>query len=52
LSSNWLYGTANNVYLDGNGDLVIKPDANGGWTSGRIETRQDKFRHQQPARWR
>jgi hypothetical protein len=35
--------STSNVYLDGNGHLVIKPlkDANGNWTSGRIETVRD-----------
>jgi beta-glucanase (GH16 family) len=34
-----------NVYLDGNGNLVIKPirAANGTWTSGRIETQRTDF---------
>jgi hypothetical protein len=34
-----------NVYLDGNGDLAIKPirDAGGNWTSGRIETTRTDF---------
>jgi beta-glucanase (GH16 family) len=34
-----------NVYLDGSGHLAIKPirDANGNWTSGRIETQQTDF---------
>jgi beta-glucanase (GH16 family) len=59
-SANWLYDTGDsgwgngetedytsstgNIYLDGSGDLVIRPvHANGQWTSGRIETRQDNF---------
>jgi hypothetical protein len=34
-----------NVYQDGNGHLVIKPirDANGNWTSGRVETQSTDF---------
>src|SRR5206468_2630137 len=34
-----------NVYLDGAGDLAIKPirDAAGNWTSGRIETQRTDF---------
>jgi hypothetical protein len=34
-----------NVYQDGNGNLVIKPirDASGHWTSGRIETQRTDF---------
>lgn len=34
-----------NVYQDGNGHLVIKPirNANGSWTSGRIETQRTDF---------
>ena len=34
-----------NVYLDGSGNLVIKPirDAAGNWTSGRVETRRTDF---------
>jgi beta-glucanase (GH16 family) len=34
-----------NVYQDGNGDLVIKPlrDGNGAWTSGRVETQRTDF---------
>ncbi|MEY9893558.1 hypothetical protein ABIA31_007238 [Catenulispora sp. MAP5-51] len=34
-----------NVYLDGNGDLAVKPirDAGGNWTSGRIETTRTDF---------
>ncbi|NUP51368.1 MAG: carbohydrate-binding protein [Catenulispora sp.] len=34
-----------NVYLDGSGDLAIKAirDANGAWTSGRIETQRTDF---------
>ena len=37
-----------NVYLDGNGNLAIKPirASNGTWTSGRIETQRSDF---QPA---
>ncbi len=37
--------STNNVYLDGAGDLAIRPlrDANGYWTSGRIETKQSNF---------
>lgn len=35
----------NNVYLDGNGHLAIKPihHSNGKWTSGRIETQPSNF---------
>jgi hypothetical protein len=34
-----------NVYLDGNGHMVIKPikDASGHWTSGRVETQRTDF---------
>ena len=34
-----------NVYQDGNGNLVIKPirDAAGHWTSGRVETQRTDF---------
>ena len=34
-----------NVYQDGDGHLMIKPirDANGNWTSGRVETRSSTF---------
>jgi beta-glucanase (GH16 family) len=34
-----------NVYQDGNGNLVIKPirDASGHWTSGRVETQRTDF---------
>ncbi|MCO5974807.1 ricin-type beta-trefoil lectin domain protein [Actinoallomurus soli] len=34
-----------NVYQDGNGNLVIKPlrDGNGNWTSGRVETQRTDF---------
>jgi F5/8 type C domain/Ricin-type beta-trefoil lectin domain/Putative Ig domain len=36
--------STNNVYLDGNGHLVIKAIDNGGtWTSGRIESTRDDF---------
>ena len=37
--------STNNVYLDGNGHLAIKPirDASGNWTSGRIETQNTGF---------
>jgi len=37
--------STNNVYLDGSGNLAIKPirDAGGAWTSGRIETRRTDF---------
>jgi beta-glucanase (GH16 family) len=36
--------STNNVYLDGNGHLVIKPIESGGsWTSARIETQRDDF---------
>ncbi|GCE06763.1 glycoside hydrolase family 16 protein [Dictyobacter aurantiacus] len=37
--------STNNVYLDGNGHLAIKPirDSNGNWTSGRIETQDSSF---------
>ena len=37
--------STSNVSLDGNGHLAITPrrDANGNWTSGRIETVQDNF---------
>ena len=36
-----------NVYQDGNGHLVIKAirDANGNWTSGRIETQRSDFQN-------
>jgi beta-glucanase (GH16 family) len=56
---NWLYdigtgwgnkevdhstSSTSNVYLDGDGDLVIKAvDKNGTWTSGRIESTRDDF---------
>ncbi|AYE95848.1 hypothetical protein C0J29_14575 [Mycobacterium paragordonae] len=51
-ASNWGTGeiesmtnSTNNVYLDGNGHLAIKPirDASGNWTSGRIETQRTDF---------
>ncbi|GHO85747.1 glycoside hydrolase family 16 protein [Dictyobacter formicarum] len=59
-TTNWKYDTGtgwgtgeietmtnstNNVYLDGNGHLAIKPirDGNGNWTSGRIETQPSNF---------
>jgi hypothetical protein len=58
-SSNWFYdegtgfgtgeieqmtNSTNNVYLDGNGHLVLKAINNGGtWTSGRIESTRDDF---------
>ena len=58
-ASNWFYdigtgygtgekeqttNSTNNVYLDGNGHLVIKAINNGGtWTSGRIESTRDDF---------
>jgi hypothetical protein len=58
-ASNWFYdigtgygtgeienttNSTNNVYLDGNGDLVLKAIDNGGtWTSGRIESTRDDF---------
>jgi hypothetical protein len=58
-SANWFYdigtgygtgeienttNSTNNVYLDGNGDLVLKAIDNGGtWTSGRIESTRDDF---------
>ncbi len=58
-SSNWFYdigtgygtgeienttSSTNNVYLDGNGHLVLKATSNGGtWTSGRIESARDDF---------
>jgi beta-glucanase (GH16 family) len=37
--------STNNVYTDGKGHLAIKPirDANGNWTSGRIETQRSDF---------
>lgn len=37
--------STSNVSLDGKGDLAITPlrDANGNWTSGRIETKQTSF---------
>jgi Malectin domain/Ricin-type beta-trefoil lectin domain/Putative Ig domain/Glycosyl hydrolases family 16 len=36
--------STNNVYVDGNGDLVLKAIDNGGtWTSGRIESTRDDF---------
>jgi hypothetical protein len=37
--------STNNVYLDGNGHLAIRPvrDSNGNWTSGRIETQRSDF---------
>jgi hypothetical protein len=57
--SNWFYdigtgygtgeiehttNTTNNVYLDGNGNMVIKAiDNNGTWTSGRLESTRDDF---------
>jgi beta-glucanase (GH16 family) len=56
---NWLYdigtdwgnnqvehdtSSTSNVYLDGHGDLIIQAnDANGKWTSGRIESTRDDF---------
>ena len=58
-ASNWFYdigtgygtgeventtNSTSNVYLDGNGDLVLKAiDNNGTWTSGRIESTRDDF---------
>jgi hypothetical protein len=58
-SSNWFYdigtgygtgetehttNSTTNVYLDGNGHLVLKAINNGGtWTSGRIESTRDDF---------
>ncbi|MDQ2874301.1 MAG: discoidin domain-containing protein [Actinomycetota bacterium] len=58
-SSNWFYdigtgfgtgetehttNSTSNVYLDGNGHLVLKAISNGGtWTSGRIESTRDDF---------
>ena len=58
-SANWFYdigtgygtgeienttNSTNNVYLDGNGDLVLKAIDNGGtWTSARIESTRDDF---------
>jgi hypothetical protein len=58
-SANWFYdigtgfgtgekeqttNSTNNVYLDGNGHLVLKAINNGGtWTSGRIESTRDDF---------
>ncbi|ACU72977.1 coagulation factor 5/8 type domain protein [Catenulispora acidiphila DSM 44928] len=58
-SANWFYdigtgygtgereqttNSTNNVYLDGNGHLVLKALNNGGtWTSGRIESTRDDF---------
>jgi hypothetical protein len=36
--------STDNVYLDGNGHLAIKPiNNNGNWTSGRIETQSSAF---------
>jgi hypothetical protein len=37
--------STNNVYLDGNGHLAIRPlrDGSGNWTSGRIETQRTDF---------
>src|SRR6202453_900087 len=36
--------STSNVYLDGNGDLVLKAIDNGGtWTAGRIESTRDDF---------
>ena len=36
--------STNNVYIDGNGHLVLKAINNGGtWTSGRIESTRDDF---------
>jgi hypothetical protein len=59
-SANWFYdigtgfgtgeiehttNSTGNVYLDGNGHLVLKAVNNGGtWTSGRIESTRDDFR--------
>ena len=58
-SANWFYdigtgygtgeienttSSTNNVYLDGNGDMVLKAIDNGGtWTSARIESTRDDF---------
>jgi beta-glucanase (GH16 family) len=58
-ASNWFYdigtgfgtgekenttNSTSNVYLDGNGHLVLKAINNGGtWTSGRIESTRDDF---------
>ncbi|HEX4831051.1 MAG TPA: discoidin domain-containing protein [Trebonia sp.] len=58
-ASNWFYdigtgygtgekenttNSTNNVYIDGNGHLVLKAISNGGtWTSGRIESTRDDF---------
>ena len=58
-SANWFYdigtgygtgeteqttNSTSNVYLDGNGHLVLKAIDNGGtWTSGRIESTRDDF---------
>jgi F5/8 type C domain/Ricin-type beta-trefoil lectin domain/Putative Ig domain len=58
-ASNWFYdigtgygtgekeqttNSTSNVYLDGNGHLVLKAISNGGtWTSGRIESTRDDF---------
>src|SRR5215469_110747 len=58
-SANWFYdigtgfgtgekeqttNSTNNVYLDGNGHLVLKAiDSGGTWTSGRIESTRDDF---------
>jgi hypothetical protein len=58
-ASNWFYdigtgygtgeteqttNSTSNVYLDGNGHLVLKAtDNNGTWTSGRIESTRDDF---------
>jgi hypothetical protein len=35
--------STNNVFLDGQGHLVIKPIGAGNWTSGRIETQRTDF---------
>ena len=51
-ASNWGTGevetmtdSTQNVYQDGNGNLVIKPirDSSGRWTSGRVETQRTDF---------
>jgi len=41
----YMTDSTNNVYQDGAGNLVIKAirDANGNWTSGRIETQRSDF---------
>ncbi|MDI1466031.1 ricin-type beta-trefoil lectin domain protein [Catellatospora sp. KI3] len=41
----YMTNSTQNVYLDGNGNLVIKPirDGAGNWTSGRVETQRTDF---------